>query len=461
MKPDLPRKFEERMQKMLGDEFEAYLNSYQNKRQFGLRINPIKITKEELENGSGFHLSPIPWTKTGYFYQEEDQPARHPYYAAGLYYLQEPSAMTPASRLPVEPGERVLDLCAAPGGKATALGAALQGQGVLVANDISNARAKALLKNLELFGISNAFVTNEVPGKLAESFEGFFDKVMVDAPCSGEGMFRKDPEVIKTWDEERPEYFAKLQKDILMNAVKMLRPGGLLFYSTCTFAPVENEGSISWILEQCPEMELLQMEDYEGFSQGNPAWGNGNPELSKCVRIWPHKMKGEGHFMALLKKKEDAPGRPVKIGNVAKLDKKSRKIVEEFFENCKWKPNWDRTESRGEKVYMVPELPEKINGIHFLRNGLYMGELKKDRFEPSQQLAMTLHASQYAGILSFSPEDERIHRYLKGETILIENSEATCEKGWVLVCVDHFSLGWGKLVNGVLKNKYWGGWRKN
>ncbi len=309
MRLELPEAFEKRMRDMLGAEFDAYMSGYQDTRQYGLRVNPLKISGEELEKNTSFHLSPIPWTHDGYFYREEDQPARHPYYSAGLYYLQEPSAMTPASRLPVTPGERVLDLCAAPGGKATALGAALQGKGVLVANDISNSRAKALLKNLELFGIPNAFVTNEIPGKLAESFEGFFDKVLVDAPCSGEGMFRKDPAVIKTWDEERPEYFAKLQKDILKNAVKMLRPGGMLLYSTCTFAPVENEGSISWLLEEFPEMELQTMEGYEGFAPGHPEWGNGDPALVKCVRIWPHRMNGEGHFLALLRKAGNcAPG---------------------------------------------------------------------------------------------------------------------------------------------------------
>lgn len=461
MRQELPEAFENRMKELLGEEYRDYLDSYQNTRQYGLRVNPLKITGEELEAKTSFHLNPIPWVKNGYFYAEEDQPARHPYYTAGLYYLQEPSAMTPASRLSVKPGERVLDLCAAPGGKATALGAALQGEGVLVANDISNARAKALLKNLELFGISNAFVTNEIPGKLAESFEGFFDKVLVDAPCSGEGMFRKDPAVIKTWDEERPEYFAKLQKDILKNAVKMLRPGGELLYSTCTFAPVENEGSISWMLENFPEMELLEMEPYEGFAPGCPEWGDGNPELSKCVRIWPHKMNGEGHFLALARKMENLPAERIIIRKTERLDKKSRQILQTFFEDCSWKPDWERIEIRADKVYLVPELPEKLQGIHFLRNGLYMGDMKKDRFEPSQQLAMTLSGTQYAGVLRLKPEDQRVEKYLRGETILVEKEEVSRQKGWILVCVDNFSLGWGKLVNGVLKNKYWAGWRKN
>ena len=485
MRQELPEAFEKRMRDMLGEEFESYMSSYQDMRQYGLRVNPLKISGKELKEYTSFHLSPIPWTRNGYYYSEEDQPARHPYYAAGLYYLQEPSAMTPASRLQVRPGERILDLCAAPGGKATALGAALQGKGVLVANDISNSRAKALLKNLELFGIPNAFVTNEIPGKLAENFGGFFDKVLVDAPCSGEGMFRKDPAVIKTWDEERPGYFARLQKDILKNAVKMLRPGGELLYSTCTFAPVENEGSISWLLEEYPEMKLQPIEEYEGFAPGRPEWGNGDPALAQCVRIWPHRMNGEGHFLALLKKEECAADREMtareadrnnaKIpagktgrndrkataGKQGGVDQKSRQALEEFFSDCAWKPDWDRTEIRAGKVYQVPDLPKNLQGIRFLRNGLYMGEMKKDRFEPSQQLAMTLSADRYAGVLSLKPEDERVDRYLRGETILVESGEVKRQKGWILVGVDNFSLGWGKLVNGVLKNKYWGGWRKN
>ena len=460
MRQDLPEAFEKRMKDMLGEEYDSYLDSYQQERQFGLRVNPLKVTGEELKELSGFHLRKIPWTQDGYFYEEEDMPARHPYYAAGMYYLQEPSAMTPASRLHVEPGERVLDLCAAPGGKATALGAALRGKGVLVANDISNSRAKALLKNLELFGISNAFVTNEIPGNLADRFEGFFDKVLVDAPCSGEGMFRKDPAVIKTWDEERPEYFAKLQRDILKNAVRMLRPGGQLLYSTCTFAPVENEGSISWVLENFPEMDVLEIEPYEGFAPGHPEWGNGDERLKRCVRIWPHKMKGEGHFLALLKKSETAMEAVVRIGRTQRPDKKTRQVVDAFFVDCKWEPDWERIEVRGEKVYLVPELPEKLQGIHFLRNGLYMGDLKKDRFEPSQQLAMMLKGNDYAGVLSLKSEDVRVEKYLHGETLLVEAGESTIAKGWILVCVDGFPLGWGKLVNGVLKNKYASGWRK-
>ncbi len=489
MRPELPEAFEKRMRRMLGEEeFSEYLESFHGERQYGLRINPLKITGEELMCGTSFHLSPIPWTDTGYFYDGTDQPGRHPYYAAGTYYLQEPSAMTPASRLEIQPGDRVLDLCAAPGGKATALGAALGGEGVLVANDISNSRAKALLKNLELFGIPNLLVVNEVPGNLARRFEGYFNKVLIDAPCSGEGMFRKDPAVIKTWEEDRPEYFARLQKDILKNGIHMLAEGGLLLYSTCTFAPVENEGSISWVLEQFPEMELLPIKPFEGFAPGRPEWGNGDPRLADCVHIWPHKMRGEGHFLALLRKKVTGPAAERLQGECAeeesvrqdkknkKLHKKSgkkapggafgptreeRRILEAFFSDCAHAPVWDRVEVRGDKVYQVPELPQGLEGLHFLRNGLYMGDLKKGRFEPSQQLAMTLGPDTYAGVLSLRPEDERVEKYLHGETISVEKGETEREKGWILVCVDNFSLGWGKKVSNQIKNKYWCGWRKN
>ena len=261
-KLQLPESFQNMMQQLLGEEYEAFLRGFDGKRQFGLRVNTSKIELEEFERIAPFHLRKIPWIPEGYFYEEEDAPARHPFYAAGLYYLQEPSAMTPASRLPVQPGERVLDLCAAPGGKATALGAKLRGKGLLVANDINNARAKALLRNLELFGISNAFVTNEPPYVLAEKYPEYFDKIMVDAPCSGEGMFRKNPAVIDAWQEKGPEYFSRLQKEIILHGADMLRPGGRMLYSTCTFSPAENERVITHLLRERPEMEVIPLGTY-------------------------------------------------------------------------------------------------------------------------------------------------------------------------------------------------------
>lgn len=371
--------------------------------------------------------------------------------------------MTPASRLPVTPGDRVLDLCAAPGGKATELGVRLAGEGLLVANDISAPRMKGLLKNIEVFGIENAFLTNESPDRLSACFPEYFDKILVDAPCSGEGMFRKEPAVMEAWTPEKPEMCAKMQEKILPEAVGMLKPGGYLLYSTCTFAPVENEGSISKVLEAFPEMRLEQILPYEGFAPGVPAWGNGDKALERCVRIWPQNMPGEGHFLALLRKEgtylpEKSRLPKTKAGK--KPDKKQQQVLQAFFKEISRSFPPERMDIRGNCVYMVPELPE-VRGLKFVRNGLLLGELKKDRFEPSQPLAMALRAEEYTSCLRLSAEDERVERYLKGETLLVEPGECRRQKGWQLVCVDGYPLGWGKLVNGVLKNKYLSGWRKN
>ncbi len=453
----LPEEFLSRMKDMLGEEFLDFIDSYDKPRQLGLRANMLKVQPKELTKQLPFSLAPIPWTSNGFYYQEEERPARHPYYSAGLYYLQEPSAMTPASLLPVKPGDSVLDLCAAPGGKATELGAKLQGQGILVANDISNSRAKALLRNIELFGISNAFVTNETPAKLSRYFPEYFNKILVDAPCSGEGMFRKEPAVAAAWTPDKPAQCAKLQQEIVSRAVEMLMPGGLLLYSTCTFAPVENEGTISYLLEHYPDMELQEISIPESFDHGNPQWGNHDPELMKTVRIWPHHAQGEGHFIALLKKKGEyiLPHRSAS----GKMTKEERELLGEFFQDISSPMDQAAMEVRGEKAYLLPPLDINVRGIQFLRNGLYLGELKKNRFEPSQQLALALKPGEYAFCIHLDPSDERMERYLRGETLLIEESEAKRPKGWQLLCVGDYPLGWGKLVNGILKNKYPAGWR--
>lgn len=457
MTEQLPQEFLSRMQEMLGDEYSDFLKSYDNPRHFGLRVNTLKISVERFLEISPFHLTPVPWTTNGFYYEEEDRPARHPFYTAGLYYLQEPSAMAPAAVLPVEEDDCVLDLCAAPGGKATELGAKLNRTGMLVANDISNSRAKALLRNIELCGIPNSFVTNEVPGNLAKAMPEFFDKILVDAPCSGEGMFRKDMAVAKVWDESRPEYFAKLQREIVSSAVSMLKPGGLLLYSTCTFAPVENEGTISWLLENFPDMSLIPIDGYEGFSKGNPSWGNGSAELEKCVRIFPHRMDGEGHFLALLKKN----GASAHTANAVKTkcDKETWKLLTEFWNGMAVPFEKERIETRSGKVYYLPPADNHFGRIRFLRNGLFMGELKKNRFEPSQPLALTLGRTDYPSALNLNTDDERIRRYLNGETLQVSEEEYENKKGWQLVCADGFPMGWGKLVNGILKNKYPASWR--
>lgn len=445
----LPSKFIDEMKEMLGDEFDDFLASYDEDYYRGIRCNTLKITPSEFEKKVPFVSEKVDWVQNGYYTSEDEQPAKHPYYFAGLYYIQEPSAMMPASQLPVEPGDRVLDLCAAPGGKTTELGAKLKGEGVLVSNDISASRAKALVKNVELFGIKNAVVVSESPDKLAERLEGYFDKILVDAPCSGEGMFRKVHSIAKNWEQYGSQYYADIQRTVLPSAVKMLKPGGMMIYSTCTFSKLEDEDSISFILENNPDMELIESH-----------------------KLFPHKIKGEGHFVALLHKKDTATALAVESsakdgkekGTINKYDTKVRskykKISDEafdFFESIGFKIDVSRLWVNEDRINMLPEDVPDLSRLRVLRTGLFLGEMKKGRFEPSQSLALALKAEEYPNVLDLKLDDDRVVRYLKCESIDVEDGEVN--DGYCLVAVDGYPLGWGKVDKGRFKNKYLPSWR--
>ena len=490
---ELPVEFTDRMRELLGEEYDAFIESYQEPRHHALRLNTLKISPEKFEQISSFHLSPVPWIPNAFYYEEQDPASRHPFYAAGLYYLQEPSAMTPASVFDVRPGMKVLDLCAAPGGKSTALGVKLNGEGLLVSNDISGSRCKALLHNIEIFGIPNALVTNAVPARLAEHFPCFFDRILVDAPCSGEGMFRKDDSTISAWYPQKPDDCGKIQREIVTQAVKMLSPGGQLMYSTCTFAPEEDEEIVRFILNRFPQMKLCSLPRADGFSEGLTAYTiHGEkrpemPELSQCVRLWPHKIGGEGHFMALLCRKTGTDSAAAfeenaqsfkSISTTEKQDRRSggrgsrarsgketpdrqqQEILRKFLKDVRKTYKFDHLKIHENMVFLdTGEIQDNLAGIACLRNGLYMGELKKDRFEPSQAYAMTLDSQTCTRVLNLEAGDERINRYLRGETLNLTGEETKNGNGWTLVCVSGYPLGWGKNTGSILKNKYLAGWR--
>ncbi len=454
---NLPQNYLDAMKELLKEDYEDYLASFEEKRLYGLRINTLKISVEDFLKISPFELEPIPWIENGFYFHEEDKPAKHPYYFAGLYYIQEPSAMTPANVLPVEDGDVVFDMCAAPGGKSTELGAKLDRTGLLITNDISNSRAKALLKNVEVFGIPNLCVLSEDPKKIADRFTGFFDKVLIDAPCSGEGMFRKDNKLIKSWEKNGPEFYSKIQRDIVLSGADMLKPGGKMLYSTCTFSKLEDEETIRHLLRKRPEMHLIPIPSYEGFCPGIIENEEDTAmQIEKCVRIFPHKMQGEGHFLALLEKDTDASE-----NYHAKRKPSTEKLPEElleFLSHVTFPVQKQDIFIRDSKVYQVsPEMPQE-GGLRIMRNGLLLGEMKKNRFEPSQALAMALQMSEYDKIINLPVSDERVVKYLKGETLDFEN-ENDYQDGWNLFCVDGYPLGWGKYSKGALKNKYLAGWR--
>ncbi len=455
MIPNLPQEFQKAMKELLGtQEYPAFLASYDRPVRAGIRVNTLKISAEQFKETSGFHLEQIPWIDNGFYYEETDAPSHHPWYYAGMYYLQEPSAMTPASLLPIEEGDLVLDLCAAPGGKATELGARLKGTGFLLANDISNSRARALLRNLERFGIANMAVCSENPETLLKYFPETFDKILIDAPCSGEGMFHKEPQMTRFWEEHGPAYYSAIQRELILQAADMLKPGGMLLFSTCTFAPEENEGTVRWLLENRPEFCVQDVRRYEKFAPGLAPY-------EKAVRIYPQRMDGEGHFAVLLQKGGAVSGGTLKKKKRSRdradgLPECARAFVEPlltaacFGGDGSWR-------LKNEQLYYIVSQPVTEQRLRFLRTGLLVGTCKKNRFEPSQALAMALRMEEFPLTVSFASSDPRTIRYLKGETIDVPEKDG--EKGWILVCVDGCPLGWGKLDRGRIKNKYDAGWR--
>ena len=434
-----PERFEQRMRTLLGEEYAAFAASYDRPRNVGLRLNPLKTdTPPALDQ---FGLSPVPWEKNGYYYNIDTRPGLSPYHEAGLYYLQEASAMAPAGLLDVRPGMKVLDLCAAPGGKTTQLAAALMGEGLLVCNEINPKRAKILSRNIERLGVANALVLNEHPQRLESRFEGFFDRILVDAPCSGEGMFRKEEAAVTDWSEETVDMCANRQKEILRSAAAMLRPGGRLVYSTCTFAPAENEGVISWFLSEFEDFSPAHV-CAPWFAPGVPQWADGRQDLAHTFRLWPHKLRGEGHFAAVLDKngcaEEEALRSCDSLDGGTELANFCKEHLVTYPEG--------RFLRFGPTLFVVPPQTPCVQGLKVLRAGLELGEEKKGRFEPAHAWALWLKTAK--NVADFSHDSSEIAAYLRGETV----PGPQC--GWTLVTVDGLSLGWAKGSGGVLKNHF-------
>ncbi|MFB9327170.1 RsmB/NOP family class I SAM-dependent RNA methyltransferase [Paenibacillus aurantiacus] len=547
----LPLSFADKMKRLLGPEFEDFLASYERPRKYGLRVNGLKLTPEAFLAISPFkeRLTPVPWAEGAFYYEEQDRPGKHPHYHAGLYYIQEPSAMVPAELLGAQPGDRVLDLCAAPGGKSTQLAAKLKGDGVLVTNDNARERTKALAKNVELSGIRNAVVLNEEPAEIARVFPAWFDKILVDAPCSGEGMFRKDESMIAEWEKHSVERCSAMQRDILKHAADMLAPGGTLVYSTCTFSPEENESQIAGLLAARPELAVVPVPLAHGWAPGRPEWVSEEAaaglsearlaSLSGTVRLWPHLTEGEGHYAAVLRRTGERPegtgdGRRVETWDHAsdvrssgdddrrgkrrrgengranatgheerKRDRdqgralKSAPKAKDFRSKAAkaalahagnpadaWRQfageqlnrladEGERLVAYGTRIYKQPAAVPPLEGLQVVRPGWYVGEAGTYRFAPSHPLAMAMKPEEARMSLHFDAEDEGLRRYLKGETLHIEERDLRVhgsaegqdmaearQSGYVLVCVNDYPVGWGKYSGGgMLKNELPAGWR--
>ena len=464
----LPEQFRNRMKQMLKEEYPAFENSYAKPSCQSLRINELKGDVSKVCEKVDFLEDKVVWAEGGYYYKEEGRPGKHPFHEAGVYYIQEASAMAPVTALSPKPGEKILDLCAAPGGKSTQIAAAMKGQGLLVCNEIHPQRAKILSENVERMGIVNALVTNHEPAVLKAHFGEYFDRILVDAPCSGEGMFRKNEEAVKEWSPENVSMCAGRQRDILESAAGMLRPGGTMVYSTCTFAPQEDEGAISSFLADHPEFRLLEIPHFPGMEPGNPAYLESicrmdfvteeswamQRELAKTVRLWPHKLKGEGHFMACLRKEGVKAGETFSSGGIQKgLPVGECREWLEFEKLNLRKSLTGQYLKFGDQLYLIPENMPSLKGLKVLRAGLHLGTVKKNRFEPSHALALSLRPEE--AVHTYDLTVKEAEEYLSGQTFQAEG-----EKGWYLITVEGYSLGWGKLAGGIMKNHYPKGLRK-
>lgn len=436
----LPERFLDRMKSLLGEEYTDFLTCYDRPGHQSLRVNLLKGQEKDLAEKVNFLKEAVPWAKGGYYYRSEDKPGRHPFHEAGVYYIQEASAMAPAELLKAQPGEKVLDLCAAPGGKSTQIAADMQGQGILICNEINPQRAKILSENIERMGISNALVLNHEPAHLAERFLEYFDKILVDAPCSGEGMFRKNEEAAKEWSLANVQMCAKRQENILESAALMLKPGGRMVYSTCTFAPEEDEGVIGNFLRSHPEFSLEDGKMASGLSDGVR-------EFRGTIRLWPHKLEGEGHFLACLKKEGTCKEKLKNSKEEKKISVLELKEWEEFTEKYLKRSFTGTFLKFGEQLYLAPEGLPALKGLKVLRPGLHLGTVKKKRFEPAHGLALFLHPGEVTYERQLSMQEAQA--YLNGQTI-----PAFGEKGWYLATIDGYSLGWGKVSGSVMKNHY-------
>lgn len=446
----MPSDFLMRMKEQLGTEYDAFLASYNSERTYGLRYNPLKLDKERFLGEMPFRLREVPWAEEGFYYEASQQPGKSIFHDAGAFYIQEPSAMAVVTALEPAPGERILDLCAAPGGKSTQIAGRMRGQGLLVSNEIVPSRAKILSQNVERMGVANCVVCREEPGKLAEYFPSFFDRVLVDAPCSGEGMFRKDDVAITEWSLENVSMCAARQRDILEYAARMVCAGGVMVYSTCTFSVEENENVIDAFIKAHPEFSLENTE-----------------------RLWPHRIEGEGHFVAKLRKAGERERESRAYRTIAeeltagrKNNKKGickeRELCEDFLfkELGLTEAGAERLFREralfnfGEALYLIPEQMIPLKGLQIERPGLQLGFCKKDRFKPSHALALYLHPEEVRNHNELTIE--QAERYMRGETFAVEPER----KGWYLMSVQGCSVGFGKAAGGQMKNHYPKGLRR-
>lgn len=445
--PILPEEFLTRMQSLSDFDFDEFIKLYDAPAYRGLRVNKIRCSPEHFAEISPFALKKAPFSDDGY-YIGDDVSGRHPWHHAGVFYLQEPSAMSAVTALDVRPGMKVLDLCAAPGGKTTQAAAQLLGSGLIICNEIVSSRAAILLSNIERCGVRNAAVINDKPATICKRLAGFFDRVLVDAPCSGEGMFRREPGSAREWTPEAPVACAKRQLAILETACKSVAPDGILVYSTCTFSPDENEGVVDAFLSRNKDFCIEPIEKTFG-RDAVPQWAGTSQEVKLARRVFPAD-GGEGHFVARLHRISDGEISYAQ-STLKTADKETSKLFMEFFSSQFDEDLYGELFQIGEKLIILPKGLPDLRGIGLMRAGVLAGNIKGNRFEPSHALYMAANAKSPLNPADFALSDTRLAAYLHGEQVEAPDG---CNKGFACVKAEGFTVGFGKVSDGVLKNHY-------
>ena len=438
------RLFEKQMQDILKNEYPDFMKALEQPAVKAFYLNPHK--KEAIKYLNKEFIQPHVVVKDGYYFNYEKYPlGKSPFFSCGLYYIQEPSAMLVTHFLNIQKDDYILDMCAAPGGKTCAAASQLSEDGLMIANDIVPLRAKFLSEIVEIFGLKNTIVTNCDPLVFENQLKGFFDKIILDAPCSGEGMFRKSDAAIETWSLEKVHECAHIQRQLLDAAMNLLKPEGQLIYSTCTYNTIENEEQIQYLLNHY-NCSLIPLKKSHGMSPGM--------NMEEAVRLYPHHYQGEGHFIALIQKHGEMT--PFKSKNLKPvISKQNQLLVQDFYKtylNCKV-PTY--LYDNNNHIYAIlPQFPE-LKGIRVLRNGFYLGECKKNRFEPSLALALTLQINDVKQFYRFHENDQEVTQYLHGETI-----EGSTQKGYGIIFVEDYPLSFYKESNHQAKNLYPKGLRR-
>ena len=451
MTDTLPKEFCVRMKNLLTDEYADFINSYNSEPLKGLRINSLKCSVEKLKSLLDITLMPSPFSPMNFYTHGGKISGNSPLHHCGAFYFQEPSASSAVTVLDVSQGEKILDLCAAPGGKSTQIAALLNNTGVLWSNEIVRSRSMILLSNIERMGIKNCIVSSLPPDILCNSLSGYFDKVLVDAPCSGEGMFRKDPQAISEWSLEHTFSCGERQLQILNSAKKALKDGGVLVYSTCTFSVDENERVIERFLSQNKDFSLCDCQNY--------AFGRGGYGMPQVKRIYPMD-GGEGHFVAkLIRNNPDCGYTPEKNSSVGRLDKNTKEIIrqaENLYTEIFGNAHCPAFTVVKDKVLIMPSVMPDYQGKGIIRCGILFGEIRKNRIEPAHHLFTSSKLSDFSNAVDFDLHDDKLNDFLCGKEIHIRSAV----KGYTAVGVNGMTLGFGKTSDGKLKNKYPKGLRK-